>query len=163
IDRCLPGWDGKLSYLVIWLDPVSIDLEDPQGSRAVFDLQSNQVSSSLAKTFIEVGRNVEILVVAGAAGTFNLNIGDVQASAPGSNGAIAAPAGLGVGGQYFSAQGFFATTIGFLQSAATPFEPFADFAGGAYLGLHASLSSYLAPLGVEVPSITMGGNVFAPV
>ncbi|MFO0967581.1 MAG: FG-GAP-like repeat-containing protein [Gemmataceae bacterium] len=83
--RMLPGYaaDGTISYLVIWLDPVSIDLADPSGNRAVFDQQTNLVSNNLARTFIEVGGNVQLLVMAAAAGSFTLNVGDVPATARG--------------------------------------------------------------------------------
>jgi len=71
------------SFLVLWLDPVAIDLADAQGNRVVFDAQNNQVKSDLAKTYVEVGGNVELLVVANAAGTFALNVADVPPTARG--------------------------------------------------------------------------------
>jgi hypothetical protein len=69
---------GDTSYLILWFDPVSIDLADPRGDRAVYDLKSNQVNNNLARTFIEVGGNIEVMVLAGVQGTYTVNLSDVQ-------------------------------------------------------------------------------------
>ncbi len=73
----------RTSYLVLWLDPVDLDLADSQGKRVVYNTETNNVTQNLAKTFVEVGGNVEVLVVANAAGTFALNVADVPPTARG--------------------------------------------------------------------------------
>jgi hypothetical protein len=86
VSRFFPAWNEAgqpVTYLIIWLDPVSIDLADPGGSRAVFNLQTNRVSNAVAKSFVEVGGNVQVMVMAAASGTFTLNINDVSATARG--------------------------------------------------------------------------------
>jgi len=55
---------------VIWLDPVSLGVKSPQGQQASYNLETNQVASNLPGTFISVGGNVEVIVLAGQAGTF---------------------------------------------------------------------------------------------
>jgi hypothetical protein len=82
----LPGWlagGGKTPLLILWLDPVSIQLADPGANRAVFDLQSNSLVNQMARTFIEVGGSVEVMVIAALSGTYNLQVSDVQAEARG--------------------------------------------------------------------------------
>jgi hypothetical protein len=68
---------------LIWVDPVSIDLADAGGNRAVFDLQSNTVVNNLTNTFIEVGSNIQLIVMAATAGSFSLNLGNVGSTARG--------------------------------------------------------------------------------
>ncbi|MCI0684527.1 MAG: FG-GAP-like repeat-containing protein, partial [Gemmataceae bacterium] len=95
--RVQPGWTAAtdagqpVSYLMIWLDPVSIDLVDPGGNRAVFNLRTNTVANNVQRSFVEVGGNVQVLVMAAVSGTFTLNIGDVQPTARG--GAVMLTAG----------------------------------------------------------------------
>jgi hypothetical protein len=83
VERMLPGVDTSSSLLVVWLDPVSINLADSEGARTVYNENSPTVSRGLSDTFVEVGGNVELMVVAGARGTFTLNVGDVGAQARG--------------------------------------------------------------------------------
>jgi len=71
------------NWLIVFLDPVSIDLADPGGNRAVFNLRTNTVANNLQRTFVEVGGNVQVMVMAAVSGTFTLNIGDVQPTARG--------------------------------------------------------------------------------
>jgi hypothetical protein len=72
------------SFLVIVLDPVSIQMADPNHNRTTYDLTSTKVSNNIGRTFFQVGGNVEVLVLASLAGTYTLNIYDVQASARGA-------------------------------------------------------------------------------
>jgi hypothetical protein len=73
-----------LSFVIFWLDPVSIDLETPQqGQQVNYDLKTNQATNTADRTYVEVGGNVEVIVVAGVAGTFKLNVGDVPGEARG--------------------------------------------------------------------------------
>jgi hypothetical protein len=71
------------SMLVLWLDPVSLDLVDPANKHAVYDLKTNTVSNQQSRTFVEVGGNIEVLVLADVAGTFHLNVADVPPTARG--------------------------------------------------------------------------------
>ncbi len=79
------GTEGQplTNLLVIWLDPVSIDLADAQGTRTVYSLQTNTVVSALPKTFVEVGGNVELIVMASVSGRFSLSVDDVSPTARG--------------------------------------------------------------------------------
>jgi hypothetical protein len=78
------GQGAPLSIAILWLDPVSLDVQAPQGGQqASYNLQSNQVSNSLPRTYIEVGGNVEVVVMAGVSGSFKLDVGDVPATARG--------------------------------------------------------------------------------
>src|SRR5262249_6888448 len=67
-------------------DPVSLDLADSQGARTVYNLQSNTASNGIARTFMQTGGNVEVLVLAGVTGTFTLSVADVQPTARGGGG-----------------------------------------------------------------------------
>jgi hypothetical protein len=69
--------------IVFILDPVSLDLEDPNNQRATYDLQSARFSNRIANTFFEVGGNVEVILIGGALGTYHLNLSDAQATAQG--------------------------------------------------------------------------------
>src|SRR5262249_1356994 len=46
-----------LTVAVIWLDPVSIDLVDPQGARTTTNLQTNTVTNNLSQAFVQTGGN----------------------------------------------------------------------------------------------------------
>jgi hypothetical protein len=70
------------SMMVIFLDPVSIGLVAPNRARLDYDLGTNALSNQVAKTFVEVGGNV-VVVVAGAAGSYRLDIADVPQNARG--------------------------------------------------------------------------------
>jgi hypothetical protein len=79
----LTGGQTPTSFLIVWLDPVDIDLADAQGTRTVFNMQSNTVTNSLPRTYIEVGGNVELVVMAGVSGRFTLNVDNVPQTARG--------------------------------------------------------------------------------
>jgi len=71
------------SYLIVWFDPVSLDLQSSQGKGVSYSLATNALASNLSQTFVSVGGNVEVVVSANAAGTFNLDVGNVPGSARG--------------------------------------------------------------------------------
>lgn len=71
------------SILVVLLDPVSISLVDPAGKSFQYDLQLNTVANNLSRTFVEVGGNVELVVIAQPSGAFNLLVSDVPPLARG--------------------------------------------------------------------------------
>jgi hypothetical protein len=79
----ITGTGSSAYFLVFILDPVSLNLVDPQGQRAVVDLKTNTVTNAQPKTYIDVGGNVELLVLADVAGTFGLTVGSVHATARG--------------------------------------------------------------------------------
>jgi hypothetical protein len=86
--RFVPGYDPNAknahTFAIFWLDPVAIDLQTPQqGQQVSYNLSINQVKNNAAQTYVEVGGNVEVIVVAGVAGSFKLDVGDVGSLARG--------------------------------------------------------------------------------
>jgi hypothetical protein len=84
VARIGPAAASGVSFLVIVLDPVSAQMADPGGNRTTYDLTTAQVNNGISHTFIEVGGPVELMVLAAVAGTYTLNIGNVQADARGA-------------------------------------------------------------------------------
>src|SRR5690606_15890927 len=72
-----PPGARETSLLVLLLDPVSINLVDPNGTSAQYDLQTNSVSSTIPNTFVEVAGNVELIIVADALGAYGLQVQDI--------------------------------------------------------------------------------------
>ena len=71
------------SMLIVFLDPVSLDLVDPGNNRVTFDLQTNEVARTIPNAFVEVGGNVEIVVIPNVNGQYRLDVADVPAAARG--------------------------------------------------------------------------------
>lgn len=71
------------SYIILWLDPVSIDLQAPTGSKVTYNLATNAVSNEIRQTFVQVGGSVELIVLANPSGTYRLNVADVPQFARG--------------------------------------------------------------------------------
>lgn len=71
------------SMLIVFLDPVSLDLVDPDNNRVTFDLQTNEVERSIPNAFVEVGGNVEIVVIPDVNGRYRLDVANVPAAARG--------------------------------------------------------------------------------
>ncbi len=71
------------SYTIIWFDPVSLDLQSSQGQAVSYSMSSNAVSSNISQSFVQVGGNVELVVMANAAGTFNLDASNIPSTARG--------------------------------------------------------------------------------
>ncbi len=86
-DKITPGLgvlgSRPVTMLILFLDPVSLSMVDPNGQRAVYDLQTNELVNNVPKTFVEVGGNVELLVVADAVGEYRLNVQDIPERARG--------------------------------------------------------------------------------
>ncbi len=81
-DKFMPGVAGRPeSFLILVFDPVSIDVVDPKGDRAVVDLKTNTVTNTQPRTFVQAGGNVEVMVLAGVSGSYVVNLSDVQATA----------------------------------------------------------------------------------
>jgi hypothetical protein len=70
-------------FTILWLDPVSLTVQAPQGQSASYNLQTNQVTNNLSQTYVNVSGNVEVVVMANAAGTFNLDVGHIPQTARG--------------------------------------------------------------------------------
>ena len=77
------AYGRSISLLVILLDPVSISLLDPEGNRFAYDLRQNNLSNNLSETYVQVGGNVELLVIAQPRGAYDLTISDVPPLARG--------------------------------------------------------------------------------
>ena len=78
-----PAGQRLVSLLVIFLDPVSIGLVDPERRSFSYDLQTSAVASNLPRTFVQVGGNVEAIVIADPTGSYQLNIADAAAHSRG--------------------------------------------------------------------------------
>ncbi len=78
-----PTSERLASLLVIFLDPVSIGLVDPAGRSFQYNLETNAVANALPRTFVEVGGNVEIMVIAEPRGIYQLDVANVSARARG--------------------------------------------------------------------------------
>jgi hypothetical protein len=90
LDRFVPslGPPGErpTAVLVIWLDPVSFSVADPNGQRAINDLQDNSFANGIRDAFVSVAGNVEVCVLPflPAAGTrFLLDVAQVPPRARG--------------------------------------------------------------------------------
>ncbi len=118
------------SITIIWLDPVSINLQSPGGLNLSYNLSNNALSNGIGSTFVSVGGNVEMIVMENAAGTFNLDVANVSATAEG--GAVE----LSASG--FSSEEF---TAG-LQGGATGFQ--LDLGGADAVASASSASSLTA-------------------
>jgi hypothetical protein len=71
-------------FLVLFLDPVSLNLADPEGNRINYNLQTNSLTNHSADTFVSVASNVEIVVLPIVPGEeFALNLSNVAAASRG--------------------------------------------------------------------------------
>ena len=70
--------------LVLFLDPVSLDLADPDGNRISYNLQTNSLTDQSADAFVSVASNVEVVVLPLVPGDeFDLNVSNVAAGSRG--------------------------------------------------------------------------------
>ncbi len=84
VARFGPGAAANIPIAVFWLDPVSLDVQAPQQAGSVsYSQRKEAVKNDLGQTFVEVGGNVEVVVMAGLAGTFKLDVSDVPETARG--------------------------------------------------------------------------------
>ena len=72
-----------ISLAIIFLDPVSFGLVDPDGRTLSYDLQTSAVARHLLLTDVEVGGNLETIVIPNPSGTYQLNIADAAAHSRG--------------------------------------------------------------------------------
>ena len=62
---------------VVFLDPISFELDDPADQSFNYNLRTNTVAGNLPQTFIEVGGNDEVVVIPNPTGTYELNVTDI--------------------------------------------------------------------------------------
>jgi hypothetical protein len=156
--RCLPGV-GTFNWLIVWLDPVSISLADPGGARAALSLQTGAVSSTLPRTFVEVGGNVQVMVMAAVSGTMTLSIGDVQPTArggavlitPGQTQTVALTDGMRSGERSFS----------FDMGSSTTTTSTVTSVGSVATSLVSALLPVLVPPDVTAASIAALGEALS--
>ena len=82
----LPGLLGAnglpiVPLAVVLVDPTSIGLVAPDGASLTHDLGTNTLVSNLPLTFVEVGGNLELIVIANPVGNYELSLADVPAHA----------------------------------------------------------------------------------
>jgi len=136
------------SFTIIWLDPVSIDLQSPQGVSLSYNLSTNALSNGLGSSFVSVGGNVEMIVMENAAGTFNLDVGNVASTAQG--GAVELSAN-GFSSEEFTAQ---------LQGGQTGFQ--LDLGGDASAVASSESSAATTAAAPAIPggfTASIGGSV----
>ena len=74
------GFD-VISLDVLLVDPTSFGLVDPEGRSFGYDLQTSSIAGALPQAFIEVGGNIEVVVIPNASGSYQLSLADVPARA----------------------------------------------------------------------------------
>jgi hypothetical protein len=78
-----PPGQRPTSMLVLWLDPVGLDLHDPGGNQTSYNPSGGTLAQGIPGGFTSVVGNVEVIVVPTPGGTFTLNVSDVGALARG--------------------------------------------------------------------------------
>jgi hypothetical protein len=78
-----PEGERIISLLVVFLDPLTFFLADPDNRALSYNLQTNAVANNIPQAFVEVGGNVELVVIANPQGTYELTVADVPARARG--------------------------------------------------------------------------------
>ena len=80
-----PAGQRLVALEVLFLDPVSLQLVDPDGRALKYDLgDAGPPSNQLSGAFVEVGSNVEVVVIPNPVGHYELSVADVQARARGA-------------------------------------------------------------------------------
>lgn len=74
---------GEDPFLVMFLDPVSLDLVDPGGQRINYQLQTGNLQNQVSGAFVSVASNVEVVVMPLGAGTYNLQVSNVAQNSRG--------------------------------------------------------------------------------
>ncbi len=73
LDRFDPALGGfgerPTAVLVLWLDPVSIDVVDPTGSHDTSNLDTGTVSTGIGGSYVNVGGNTTVVVIPVSSGT----------------------------------------------------------------------------------------------
>lgn len=74
-----PAGARRASMLVVILDPVDILLADEQGNQLVYDQDQGDVDNDIEDSFVEVGNNVEVIVIPNPVGDYDLEVSDLPA------------------------------------------------------------------------------------
>ena len=69
----------RANMLIIFLDPVEIEVENEDGEILIYDQDEDEVDNEIPDTFVEVGGNVEIIVIANPVGEYDLTVSNVPA------------------------------------------------------------------------------------
>jgi hypothetical protein len=140
------------SFLVIVLDPVSFAVQDPQSNRTTsYSLRTTDANNGISRTYLNVGGNVEVMVLAGLIKSYTLTLSDVQPTSIGgavlfSQGTVASSSlteAIRQGQTVFEfsvlaaadkiGSGAQPTAIGQNQPAATPANPGGSLVGAGFL------------------------------
>ena len=81
-----PSGRPIVELLVVFGDPMSLHLIDPEGRSFAYDLKQevdSAVANTLPRTFAEVGGNIEVIVIANPSNSYRLQVADVPARARG--------------------------------------------------------------------------------
>jgi hypothetical protein len=69
--------------VVLWLDPVSLDVTDPSGMHADYNQGTGALSNGLMGGYVNVGGNIDVVVLPASSGQVGLQVSDVPATARG--------------------------------------------------------------------------------
>ena len=79
----LPSALAHTSLLALFLDPVSLDLQDPAGQHVNYNLTTGDFSNAIPNAYVSVSSNVELVVIPLVSGRYNLDVSDVPDTARG--------------------------------------------------------------------------------
>ena len=71
------------SLLAMFLDPVSLDLQDPAGQHVTYNLTTGDFNNNIPNAFVSVASNIELVVIPLVSGRYNLDVSDVPGTARG--------------------------------------------------------------------------------
>jgi hypothetical protein len=69
--------------VVLWLDPVSLGVTDPSGMHADYSQGTGTLSNGLMGGYVNVGGNIDVVVLPASSGQVGLQVSDVPATARG--------------------------------------------------------------------------------
>jgi hypothetical protein len=78
-----PAGQRPTGVVVLWLDPVSLGVTDPNGNQAEYDPGTGNLSNGLPNGYVNVGGNIELIVFPASAGLLSLQVSGVAAGAQG--------------------------------------------------------------------------------
>ena len=61
----------------MFLDPVSLDLQDPAGQHVNYNLTTGDFSNAIPNAYVSVASNVELVVIPLVSGDYSLDVSDV--------------------------------------------------------------------------------------
>ena len=77
-----PG-QRPVGVLAVWLDPVSVDVEDGDNNHITYDLNDGMLTNDFSDVFVDVVGNMEILIIPTFTATFQVQVGAVPPTAHG--------------------------------------------------------------------------------